>query len=215
LKVVRQIADLPAQRKGTVGLVPTMGSFHEGHLSLMRAARAECDTVVVSLFVNPTQFGPNEDYAKYPRNEEADAALAAGAGADVLFVPTAEEMYPRNTTVVKVEGVTSRWEGAHRPTHFDGVATVVCKLFNIVRPDAALFGLKDFQQCAVIKTMAQDLNMPVRLHFCDTLREASGLAMSSRNQYLSAGERETAAGLYRELCRLSESLRPRRPATRQ
>jgi pantoate--beta-alanine ligase len=207
LKTVSRIADLPADRKGVVGFVPTMGAFHEGHLSLMRTARAECDTVIVSLFVNPTQFGPNEDYAKYPRNEEADAAMAAGAGVDVLFVPTVEEMYPGNATTVRVEGVTSRWEGAHRPTHFDGVTTVVCKLLNIVRPDVAFFGLKDFQQCAVVQTMVKDLNMPVRIRLCETLRESSGLAMSSRNQYLSANERETAPELYRGLRRTAESLR--------
>jgi pantoate--beta-alanine ligase len=211
LKTVRRIADLRELCVGKVGLVPTMGAFHEGHLSLMRAARAECDTVVLSLFVNPTQFGPNEDYSRYPRNEEADAAMAEGVGVDVLFAPTAEEMYPRKTTAVRVEGVTARWEGAHRPVHFDGVATVVCKLFNIVRPDAAFFGLKDFQQCSVIRTMVEDLNMPVLLRFCETVREPSGLALSSRNQYLSASERELAANLYSELSRLSLALRSSAP----
>lgn len=207
MNVVRKIADLPVHRAGIVGLVPTMGAFHEGHLSLMRAARSACDTVFVSLFVNPTQFGPNEDYTRYPRDEERDFAMAAETGVDYIFAPTAEEMYPHLCTAVKVEGVTDLWEGAHRPGHFDGVATVVCKLFNLVAPDLAYFGLKDYQQCAVIQAMVRDLNMRVRLEFCETVREPSGLALSSRNRYLPDHARESAAVLYGELKRIAQALR--------
>lgn len=192
-----------------------MGAFHEGHVSLIKAARVACDTVFVSLFVNPTQFGPTEDYTRYPRDEERDCALAAEAGVDFVFAPSAEEMYPSKDTIVKVEGVTALWEGAHRPGHFDGVATVVCKLFNIIRPDVAFFGLKDYQQCAVIRSMVRDLNMSVRLDFCETVREHNGLALSSRNRYLSPAARETAAGLYGELSRLACALTDAAPRSRE
>lgn len=178
-----------------------MGAFHEGHLSLIKTARRESDLVVVSLFVNPTQFGKGEDYTRYPRDLDRDASLAASAGADVLFAPTKEEMYPRETTVVRVPEVGELWEGAYRPGHFDGVATIVCKLFNIVRPHYAYFGQKDFQQCAVVRRMVEDLNLPVTLRFEETVRELDGLAMSSRNVYLSAEARATAPALYRELSR--------------
>ena len=207
MKILRKAAEVPQLRDGVVGLVPTMGAFHEGHLNLMLAARAECDTVFVSLFVNPTQFGPNEDYGNYPRDEDRDFELAYTVGADYVFAPSVEEMFPRKTTTVHVEGVTELWEGAHRPGHFDGVATVVCKLFNIVRPDVAYFGQKDYQQCAVVRTMVADLNLPARLRFCDTMREDNGLAMSSRNRYLGPDEREKAASLYRELSALASKLR--------
>ncbi len=176
-----------------------MGAFHDGHLSLMRTAKQECDKVVVSLFVNPLQFGANEDLAKYPRDEERDAAMAREAGADVLFVPTVEEIYPRDSTVLHVPEVTTRWEGAIRPGHFDGVATVVCKLFNMVCPTVAYFGLKDLQQCQVIRRMAEDLSMSLVLRLLPTIRESDGLAMSSRNRYLSPQDRATAPLLRRAL----------------
>jgi pantoate--beta-alanine ligase len=199
LKIVRHIADLDLDHTLKIGLVPTMGAFHEGHLHLMRKARSETKTVVVSLFVNPTQFAPGEDFDRYPRDEERDAALAEANGVDVLFAPTVEDVYPRRTTSVHVGGVATRWEGAHRPGHFDGVATVVCKLFNIVSPHVAYFGLKDFQQCAVIKQMVEDLDVPVKLSFEETIRESDGLALSSRNVYLNEELRPTAPELYRQL----------------
>jgi pantoate--beta-alanine ligase len=171
-----------------------MGAFHEGHVSLMKAGRLESDTVVVSLFVNPTQFGPNEDFSKYPRDEERDARMAEEAAVDVLFAPS-------------VKDVSDRWDGEHRPGHFDGVATVVLKLFNIVEPDVAFFGLKDLQQCAVIRRMVEDLDCPVKLNFCSTVREEDGLALSSRNAYLSPKEREIAPLLYKELTRAADVLR--------
>ena len=176
-----------------------MGAFHEGHLSLMRQAKNESDCLVVSLFVNPTQFGPNEDFTLYPRDERRDAALAKSAGVDILFAPSDGEIYPRKTTIVSVKDVSDRWEGAHRPGHFEGVATVVCKLFNIVQPDRAYFGLKDLQQCAVIRRMVEDLDIPVTLQFFPTVREADGLALSSRNAYLNAEERAKAPRLFEVL----------------
>lgn len=211
MRIVRRIADLELDRTGKVGLVPTMGAFHEGHVSLMRRARAECDTVVVSLFVNPTQFGPSEDFERYPRDEEGDAAMAGAAGVDIVFAPSVDEIYPRKTTVVQVRGVATRWEGAHRPGHFDGVATIVCKLFNIVRPYIAYFGLKDFQQCAVVRQMVEDLNLPVRLSFEETVREADGLAMSSRNVYLSREHREIAPELYSQLSKVKQDIASDKP----
>jgi pantoate--beta-alanine ligase len=191
-----------------------MGAFHDGHLDLMRLARPECDTLVVSLFVNPTQFGPGEDFSRYPRDEERDLALAEEVGADVVFAPSVEEVYPRRTTTVSVREVTERWEGAIRPGHFDGVATVVCKLLNIVSPDFAVFGLKDLQQCAVIRRMVEDLNLRVALKFCPTRRESDGLAMSSRNTYLSREHREKAPLLYKELLRCATALKdaPQNPS---
>jgi len=175
-----------------------MGAFHEGHLSLMRAARAECDTVVVSLFVNPAQFGERDDLERYPRDEERDARLAAEAGVDILFAPTAQEMYPDGfATWVDVD--EDGGEAAARPGHFRGVATVCLKLFNIVRPDVAYFGQKDAQQAAVLRRMVRDLNLGVQLRVLPTVRDADGLALSSRNAYLSARERETALALPRAL----------------
>lgn len=191
-----------ARRSGArVGLVPTMGFFHAGHRSLMDAARAENDVVVVSLFVNPAQFGPAEDLAKYPRDLEGDTALAAAAGADVLFVPTVEEMYPTGSpkTTVHVAGLTAGMCGAARPTHFDGVTTVVAKLFAIVGPGRAYFGRKDFQQVAVVRRMAADLNLAVEVVGCPLVREPDGLARSSRNAYLTPDERAAAPELSRAL----------------
>lgn len=186
------------------GFVPTMGALHEGHLSLIRQAKRTCEEVAVSVFVNPTQFGPSEDFDKYPRMLERDAELAMSAGADWIFAPSPEEMYPNGPTLVHVPIVTDHYEGARRPGHFDGVATVVLKLFNIVRPEKAFFGLKDIQQCVVLRKMVADLNVPVQLVFCGTVREADGLAMSSRNRYLSEAERKVAPVLNRELERLAD-----------
>jgi pantoate--beta-alanine ligase len=181
-------------------LVPTMGALHEGHLSLIRKAAQTGKPVVVSIFVNPTQFGPNEDYSRYPRSFDQDCELSEKAGAHAIFHPSAEEMYAQQqTSRIIVPQVTQHFEGALRPGHFDGVATVVCKLFQIVRPDAAFFGLKDLQQCAVISRMVQDLNVPVDLSFEPTVRESDGLAKSSRNVYLSESDRKTAPLLYHHL----------------
>ena len=196
MNVVRTIGEL--RMHGRVGLVPTMGAFHEGHLSLMRAARAECDTVVVSLFVNPAQFGEPDDLADYPRAEERDAHLAEEAGVDVLFMPTAAEMYPEGfATWVDVDA--SGGEADARPGHFRGVATICLKLFNIVRPAVAFFGQKDAQQVAVLRRMVRDLNVDVRLRVLPTVRDADGLALSSRNARLSSAERERALTLPRAL----------------
>jgi pantoate--beta-alanine ligase len=194
-----------AKRQGkAVGLVPTMGYLHEGHLSLIRAARAECDLVVMSLFVNPTQFGPAEDLDRYPRDEERDLRLAAEAGADLVFAPAVEEVYPEGfATAVEVAGdLTGVLDGdpsRRGPEHFRGVTTVVAKLFNIVAPDAAYFGQKDAQQAVVIRRMVRDLDFPVRVEVLPTVREPDGLAMSSRNAYLSAADRERATALSRAL----------------
>lgn len=192
----------------TVGLVPTMGYFHEGHLSLMRAARKDCNLVVVSLFVNPTQFGPNEDYAEYPRDFERDVRLARDVGVDVIFAPEPGEMYPSGfQTYVEVEEVSKPLCGHSRPGHFRGVATVVTKLFNIVEPDRAYFGQKDAQQVMVIKQMVRDLNMNVEIVTGPIVREHDGLAMSSRNVYLSPEERKAATVLYRSLREAEERIK--------
>jgi pantoate--beta-alanine ligase len=189
------------QRGASVGFVPTMGFLHEGHLSLIDRARDEgAAFVVVSIFVNPRQFGPNEDLSRYPRNEAGDIALLEQRQVDVLFLPPVEAMYPEgSTSVVSVRGVSAPLEGERRPGHFDGVATVVLKLFNVVHPDVAVFGRKDAQQCAVIERMVRDLDIPVRLVFGETARESDGLAMSSRNSYLSEEERAIAPTLHRAL----------------
>ena len=199
MKTVRTIQELRlALPAGRVGLVPTMGAFHDGHLALMRAARAECDVVVVSLFVNPAQFGAHEDLAAYPRDEERDARVAAEAGVDILFVPSAQAMYPEGfATWVDIEETGG--EAGARPGHFRGVATVCLKLFNIVRPTVAFFGQKDAQQVAVLRRMISDLNLGVGLRVLPTVRDADGLALSSRNAYLSADEREQALALPRAL----------------
>jgi pantoate--beta-alanine ligase len=190
-----------ARRQGrTIGFVPTMGFLHEGHLSLMRRARHECDTVVVSIFVNPTQFGPREDFERYPRDEAGDREKCGSEAVDILFTPTAHDMYPDLPSVfVSVEGISDILEGAVRPGHFRGVATVVAKLFSIVKPHKAFFGQKDYQQCAVIKRMVQGLNLDVEIVVMPTIREQDGLAMSSRNSYLSADERRAAAAIHRAL----------------
>jgi pantoate--beta-alanine ligase len=183
------------------GFVPTMGFLHEGHLSLIDVARANgAEFVVVSIFVNPTQFGPNEDFERYPRDEAKDRAMLESRGVDLLFLPAVDVMYPPGSqTVVHVGGVAKPLEGQRRPGHFDGVATVVLKLFDIVQPDLAVFGRKDAQQCAVIDRMVRDLDIPVRLVFGETVREADGLAMSSRNSYLSPNDRAVAPVLQRAL----------------
>ena len=212
-------AALAAPRRAgrSIGLVPTMGSLHEGHLSLLRAARADCDVVVMSLFVNPAQFGPAEDLGRYPRDEERDAELAAEAGVDLVYAPPVEEVYPEGfATHVAVEGLAEVLCGdpARRgPEHFRGVATVVAKLLNTVDPDVAYFGQKDAQQAAVIRRMARDLDFPVRIEVLPTVREADGLAMSSRNAYLEREDRERAAALWRAL-RAAEGA-PRRLADRR
>lgn len=184
-----------------IGFVPTMGFLHEGHLSLIRVAREQgAPFIVVSIFVNPTQFGPGEDFSRYPRDEERDAKLLEGEGVDLLFLPSVYAMYPPGaTTVVSAGAVARPLEGERRPGHFDGVATVVAKLFNIVQPDIAAFGRKDAQQCAVIERMTRDLDFPVRLVFGETVREHDGLAMSSRNSYLASDERAKAPVLHRAL----------------
>jgi pantoate--beta-alanine ligase len=184
----------------TVGLVPTMGALHEGHASLIKTARQNCDVVVTSIFVNPIQFGPTEDFVKYPRPFDKDCGVAEANGCDIVFTPGEREMYPENfSTFVEVENITDSLCGASRPGHFRGVATVVLKFFNIVAPHVAVFGQKDAQQCLVIRRMTRDLNLPVRLVFAPTMREKDGLAMSSRNAYLSSSERRDAALIYKGL----------------
>jgi pantoate--beta-alanine ligase len=184
----------------TLGLVPTMGALHAGHLSLVRAAQESCDAVAVSIFVNPTQFGPKEDFASYPRVFEQDCQTLEAAGVDVVFAPAVEEMYPPGaTTFVEVEGLSDRLDGASRPGHFRGVATVVAKLFHVFSPDFAFFGQKDAAQVAVLRRMVRDLRFAVELKVCPTMREADGLAMSSRNRNLSEGERRQALVLSRAL----------------
>ena len=193
--------DLRSQR-ARLGLVPTMGALHEGHLSLVRAAKAKSDVVAVSIFVNPTQFGPREDFARYPRNLEKDCELLEREGVEFVFAPTVEEVYPRGAvTWVTVKGLSDRLCGKSRPGHFRGVATVVAKLFNIVEPDVAFFGQKDAAQVAVIKRMVRDLNMAVQIEICPIVREPDGLALSSRNAYLSPDERKMALVLHASLQR--------------
>lgn len=189
-----------------------MGAFHEGHLELMRRARSLCSTVYVSLFVNPTQFGPGEDFEAYPRDEERDLALATGLSVDAVFMPSVAEMYPNEPVMVKIGGLADVWEGASRPGHFDGVATVVTKLFNIVSPDLAVFGLKDLQQCAVVRSLVNGLCMPIELEFVETVREPSGLAMSSRNAYFDERQRADAAAFYAVLTTCARSFAVERGA---
>ena len=190
----------PPKASHSLGLVPTMGALHAGHLSLVRAAKARCGVVAASIFVNPTQFGPSEDLAKYPRSFESDCAALEKEAVDILFAPTVEEMYPKGaTTWVTVEGLSERLDGRSRPGHFRGVTTVVSKLFHILEPDAAFFGQKDAAQLAVIRRMARDLNFAVEIVGCPIVREADGLAMSSRNVYLSPEERGRALVLHRSL----------------
>lgn len=186
-----------------LGLVPTMGALHEGHLSLVRAAKSRCASVAVSLFVNPLQFGPHEDLSRYPRPFERDRDLLTAEGVDFLFAPTADELIPPGaTTFVEVPELSTRLEGASRPGHFRGVATIVAKLFHVVQPQCAFFGQKDAQQCAVLRRMVRDLNFPLELVICPIIREADGLAMSSRNVYLDAGQRSQALVLHRALTQM-------------
>jgi pantoate--beta-alanine ligase len=214
MKTVRTVAEVraalaPPRRVGRViGLVPTMGAFHDGHLSLMRHAREQCDVVVVSLFVNPTQFNEARDLDAYPRDEHRDAALANELGVDVLFTPAVEEVYPEGfATTVCVGRLTDTLEGAYRGRqHFDGVTTVVTKLFNMVSPDVAYFGQKDAQQALVIERLVRDLDIPVRIEICATVREVDGLAMSSRNMLLSADDRGRAVALHRALLAADEAV---------
>lgn len=190
-----------------VGFVPTMGALHEGHASLIRQASTECDYVVVSIFVNPLQFGPSEDFDRYPRTMPADVTLAGDMGADLIFAPSVQEMYPEpQLTFVEVEQITGGLCGASRPGHFKGVSTVVTKLFNIVLPDAAYFGQKDAQQAAVIKRMVKDLSMPLEIRVCPTVRESDGLAKSSRNVYLTADQRAAAPVLYQALQQAEQAI---------
>ena len=198
---IRSVCEESRRAGGSVGFVPTMGYFHAGHRSLMEAARRENDLVVVSHFVNPTQFGPNEDLSAYPRDLERDTAIATAVGVDVMFMPTVAEMYPGGTphTTVHVAGLTEGMCGAARPTHFDGVTTVVAKLFSIVGPCRAYFGRKDFQQLAVVRRMTADLDHPVEVIGCPLVRETDGLARSSRNAYLTPAERAAAPQLYAAL----------------
>ena len=203
MQTVATIPELRAASRvlpGPIGFVPTMGYLHAGHISLAQRARAECASVVASIFVNPTQFGPNEDLAKYPRNLPRDLALLEKAGVDLVWTPTPEIMYPPGyQTWVEVEGLTRGLEGAVRPGHFRGVTTIVAKLFNAVGPDKAYFGQKDAQQAAVIRRMTRDLDFPIEIIICPIVREADGLAMSSRNVYLNPEERQAATVLFRSL----------------
>lgn len=202
MKILHTIEEMRAacHVAGKLGLVPTMGALHEGHLSLVRAAKESCQTVAATIFVNPAQFGPNEDFAKYPRNFERDAQLLENRGVDLLFAPTTDEMYPAGaSTYVTVEALSDRLCGRSRPGHFRGVTTVVSKLFHITDPDVAFFGQKDAAQVAIIRRMIRDLNMAVEIVACPIVREADGLAMSSRNAYLNPEERRAALSLYRSL----------------
>lgn len=205
-KTIAEVRAAVAKLRGDkkcIGLVPTMGALHEGHLSLVRAARAHCSAVVVTIFVNPTQFGPKEDFAKYPRTFDEDCAMLEKEAVDVVFAPEAAEIYPPGaSTVVEVAGISDRLDGVSRPGHFVGVATVVAKLFNIVQPDHAFFGQKDAAQVAVLRRMVRDLHFNLELIVCPIVREADGLAMSSRNRYLSVDERQQALVLRRALRRV-------------
>jgi len=204
---MKQAARQARAENHVIGMVPTMGALHEGHLSLLRRARSECSKVFASIFVNPTQFGPNEDLSKYPRTFEADVAKLESAGVDILFAPDAKEIYPAGfTTYVTVEGLSDRLEGRSRPGHFRGVATVVLKLFEIAQPHFAFFGRKDAQQSRILQRMLQDLNSDVELVLCPIVRESDGLALSSRNAYLSPEERRAAAVLHRALEAVREEL---------
>jgi len=207
MQVARTVAEYRAQRlaliaarPGSIGLVPTMGYLHEGHRSLMRRAQAECATVVATIFVNPTQFGPNEDFTRYPRDEARDFAICEAEGVDIVFAPSVEEMYPEGAeTTVSVGPLSRILEGAARPGHFDGVATVVTKLFSIAQADRGYFGQKDAQQLMVIRRLAEDLRIPIEVVGCPIVREPDGLALSSRNVYLSPEERTQALSLSRGL----------------
>ena len=212
MRTIRSLSELraelaPKRREGrSIGLVPTMGAFHDGHLSLMRRARAQTDVVVVWLFVNPAQFNDSDDLAAYPRDEARDAELAAAEGVDYLFAPPARDVYPPGfATTVSVAGLTDKLEGAHRGrAHFDGVTTVVTKMLNMVAPDVAYFGQKDAQQAIVVRRLVRDLDMPVRIEVCPTVRDPDGLALSSRNAHLAPADRDRATALHRALERVRE-----------
>jgi pantoate--beta-alanine ligase len=203
VRVVPSLAELRQLHRDLprpIGVVPTMGYLHAGHAALMRQARAECASVIVTLFVNPTQFGPNEDFARYPRDFERDSRLCEQEGVDLLYAPTTEQVYPAGfSTSVEVGSLTARWEGEHRPGHFRGVATVVTKLLTSTRPDRAYFGEKDFQQLRVVERLARDLDLPVEVVPCPTVREPDGLALSSRNAYLDADTRPQASAIFEGL----------------
>ena len=203
LQTIHEARQARAAATGTIGLVPTMGALHEGHLSLIRAAKKQCDVVAVSIFVNPTQFGPNEDFARSPRTFTADIALLEQEGVDLLFAPAVEEMYPDAApgSAIEVTAIEDRLDGHSRPGHFRGVATVVAKLFHIVSPEFAFFGQKDAAQVAVLRAMVDSLNFPVQLIVCPIVRDADGLALSSRNRYLTAEERTDALALSQSLDR--------------
>jgi pantoate--beta-alanine ligase len=209
LKVVRSIAEIREHLRGqpSIGFVPTMGFFHEGHLTLMRQAKQECGYCVVSIFVNPLQFGPTEDLSKYPRDEQRDLRDAESVGVDLVFAPTIDEIRPPVSTKVIASRVSELWEGQHRPGHFDGVATIVAKLFNIVQPTDAFFGTKDLQQFAVVNQLIVELGYPIRLHACETVRESSGLALSSRNSYFTPQQRADASFLYKVLTSIAAAIR--------
>lgn len=214
IEIVRTVADLRAavaawRRAGdSVGVVPTMGALHQGHISLIEAARAACRRSIATIFVNPKQFGPREDFSRYPRQEERDRALLEAAGCDLLFAPPVEEMYPAGfATTVSLAGITDRWEGEARPGHFAGVATVVTKLLLQAMADKAFFGEKDYQQLQCVKRMARDLDIPCEIVGCPTVREADGLAMSSRNAYLTPEERKAAPALHRAITALAAAAR--------
>lgn len=205
IEVQRQVRSVRLQRR-LIGVVPTMGALHDGHRSLIEAARSNVDYVIATIFVNPTQFGPGEDFSRYPRTLDQDLEICRAAGADLVFTPSAAAMYSSSAqTVVKVSSLTTVLEGAHRPGHFDGVSTVVCKLLNITDPDRAYFGQKDFQQQLVIRQMVNDLNFPVEIVTCPIVREPDGLAMSSRNRYLTSSERVVAGEISKTL-KLAESM---------
>jgi len=211
VQIVRNSEELTRARanlQGKLALVPTMGALHAGHMALIEQARRRADTVAATIFVNPAQFGPNEDFSRYPRQESQDAAMLEAAGCDLLWLPSLDDIYPQGfSTKVGVSGVSDRWDGEARPGHFDGVATVVAKLLLSVRPDVALFGEKDFQQLAVIRRMVADLAIPVEIVGVPTVREADGLALSSRNAYLSEDERQRAAALPHALTYARDAIR--------
>jgi pantoate--beta-alanine ligase len=200
VREMQQLSDKLRENKTKIACVPTMGYFHDGHVSLMKRGKELADVVVTTLFVNPTQFAPNEDFEDYPRDFERDANLAEAAGVDILFNPSVKEMYPDGyNTFVQIKGVTDKFEGQRRPTHFNGVATVVSKLFNAVKPHIAIFGQKDYQQTLVIKQLTKDLLFDIKIHVAPTQRQSDGLAMSSRNVYLSTEQRSKASAIYEAL----------------
>lgn len=218
IPILRTVAELRDRVRGwkragaTLGLVPTMGALHDGHLSLVRAAQRDCDRVVVTIFVNPRQFDSPDDLAGYPRSEAADAALLAPLGVDAVFAPGADQVYPKGfATSVRVAGIAERLEGLHRPGHFDGVATVVAKLFGMTQAERAYFGEKDWQQLQVVRRMVADLDIPTEVVACPTIREADGLARSSRNARLTAEARVVAAALPREMARAARAMRAGMP----